>query len=326
MRDMVLGVPRVSASDPPPASLPFDERWPRAGHWLAAGPGEHPIDLAVLGVPTFGSSLLTSGAHATPAAVRRALHHDTTWCESRRVDIAELWPWDVGDVADPDREDGDWRIHASVRTALAKSRLLVVLGGDGAATAPVMIGGYDDLGHAGIVSVDAQHDLRDGRTSASGLRALIEAGLDAERIAHVGAADWATSRSYADELRARGSHLFGRDVVEEQGAAQTMRSALDLAAGSTEAVAGDAGRVHVSFDLSVCDRAVAPGCAQSAPGGLTARQLLAMAFTAGLDRRVRSIDIVEVDATLDAPDQRTVRLAAQAVLEVAVGLALRRPG
>ena len=79
----------------------------------------------------------------------------------------------------------------------------------------------------------------------------------------------------------------------------------------------------LSFDLSVCDRSVAPACLDSAPGGINATQLLAAAFTAGLDARVRSVDIVEVDATADAPDYRTVRLAALVLLEVAAGLALR---
>jgi formiminoglutamase len=38
---------------------------------------------------------------------------------------------------------------------------------------------------------------------------------------------------------------------------------------------------------------------------------------------VKSIDIAEIDATADAPDGRTVRLAALLILEAAVGLALR---
>ncbi|MET0975750.1 MAG: formimidoylglutamase, partial [Leifsonia sp.] len=41
------------------------------------------------------------------------------------------------------------------------------------------------------------------------------------------------------------------------------------------------------------------------------------------DERVRSIDIAEVDATADAPDGRTVRLAALCVLEAVAGVALR---
>ncbi|MEA2497574.1 MAG: hypothetical protein QOJ29_5485, partial [Thermoleophilaceae bacterium] len=34
-----------------------DPRWPRAADWLAAGPGERPVDVAVVGVPTFATSI-----------------------------------------------------------------------------------------------------------------------------------------------------------------------------------------------------------------------------------------------------------------------------
>jgi formiminoglutamase len=41
------------------------------------------------------------------------------------------------------------------------------------------------------------------------------------------------------------------------------------------------------------------------------------------DSRVRAIDITEIDAALDTPDQRTIRLAALLVLEAAAGVASR---
>jgi formiminoglutamase len=81
--------------------------------------------------------------------------------------------------------------------------------------------------------------------------------------------------------------------------------------------------IHVSVDLSVCDRATAPACRDSVPGGLTARELLKIVFTAALDARVRTFDIVGVDANADVDDQRTVRLIATAVLEIAAALMLR---
>jgi formiminoglutamase len=268
----------------------------------------------VLGVPSFAKSAHKAGTHATPAAIRRALHHFTTWCASRHVDLADLWPWDIGDVEEPDRDDGEWRARTAVSTAWAKARVLVTLGGDGSATIPTM-GGHD-LKTAGLVALDVQYDVRDGQAkNTSALRALFDAGLDGERVSHLGAADWAVSRSHCDEMKARGVQLFSRSAVDERGMVSCMRGALDAAA--------TAGPLHVSFDLSVCDRSVVPACSASQPGGLRADQLLAAAFTAGLDPRVRSVDVVEVDATADAADYRTVRLAAMVVLEVAAGLALR---
>ncbi|MGH8888750.1 MAG: arginase family protein [Acidothermaceae bacterium] len=302
----------VSRFDPAPPSLPVDDRWPRAGHWLAAGPGERPVDLAIFGVPAFARALRHSGAHATPTAVRRALHHFTTWCASRHVDVAELYPWDLGDVSEPDADDGEWRTQSSAGTAFSKAKAVVALGGDGTITFPV-VSAAGPLQAAGLVMIDAFYDVRDGVGSCSSLRRLIDVGLAPHRVAHLAAADWAVSKSHADEVAARGVHLLSRRVVGERGMDACMREALDVAASD----------VHVSFDFSACDRAVAPGALEAMPGGLSVADLLAAGFAAGRDARVRSIDIVDVDAGADAADLRTVRLAAMLVLEFAAGLALR---
>ena len=75
--------------------------------------------------------------------------------------------------------------------------------------------------------------------------------------------------------------------------------------------------------MDVCDRSVVPACPAAAPGGLSADDLRQAARLAGRTRQVTSIDVTEIDATADAPDQRTVRLAALLVLEAAAGLAAR---
>ena len=51
--------------------------------------------------------------------------------------------------------------------------------------------------------------------------------------------------------------------------------------------------------------------------------MMQAAYLAGNDPRVRAVDITEIDATRDAPDERTVRLAALCILEIAAGLAMR---
>jgi formiminoglutamase len=296
-----------------------DRRWPKASEWLAAGPGDRPVDLAVLGVPAFATSLSQTGAHATPAAVRRALGRLSTWCASRRVDVAELIaPWDRGDVEDPDVPvEGEWRVRTAAATAAAKARLLVAIGGDNSLSYPVMAGTFaDDLPSAGLVTLDAHHDLRDGRSNGTPVRDLIEAGLPGEHIVQVGIADWANSRSYATEAHARGVTVISRGEVANRGIDDCMREAFDVAAGG-------GGGLYVDLDLDACDRSVAPGCPASLPGGLSASEAMQAAFLAGHDRRVRAVDIAEVDATRDSPDERTVRLAALCILEIAAGLALR---
>jgi formiminoglutamase len=311
----VSGVTEPGRSVPP---RPPDPRWPRASEWLARGPRRREPDLAVLGVPTFATSISPTGAHATPAAVRRALARLSTWSGARRVDVGELAPWDMGDVDDPDVPvEGEWRVRQAARTGATKARLLLVLGGDNSATYPAMAGAFgDDLGRSGLVTLDAHHDLREGRSNGTPVRDLIDAGLDPERVVQVGIADWANSKSYADEAVARGLTVTGRAAVAERGVAETVTEALDIAGAA-------GGPIWVDLDLDVCDRAVAPACPASLPGGLAAADVLQAAYLAGRDPRVRGIDVTEVDATNDAPDGRTVRLAALCLLEAAAGLALR---
>ena len=297
-----------------------DERWPSAGEWLAAGPGNRDVDLAVIGVPTFATSIPTTGAHATPAAVRRALERLSTWSASRRLDLAEvITPWDRGDVDDPDvAVEGEWRVRTAVETAASKARLVVIIGGDNSLTYPAMAGVFgDQIARAGLVTLDAHHDLREGRSNGTPVRDLIEAGVSGEQIVQVGIADWANSRSYAKEAHARGVTVFGRGEVTERGIGDCMRAALDIAASAK-------GEVYVDLDLDACDRSVAPACPASLPGGLSAADVLTAAYVAGADPRVRAIDITEVDATRDVEDGRTVRLAAMCLLEIAAGLAMRR--
>jgi len=298
-------------------SRPEDPRWPRAAGWLAAGPGRRPADLAVVGIPAYATSISESGAHATPAAVRRMLGRLSTWSPSRELDLADaVAPLDLGNVDDPDLGDeGEWRVRTLAESAARKAALVFAIGGDNSLTAPLGVGALGNLRTAGLVTLDAHHDIREGRSNGSPVRRLLDAGLDGERVVQVGIADWANSRSYAAEAHARGITTVLRGEVAERGIDAAMRSALDVAGAG-------GGAVLVDLDLDVCDRAVAPGCPASLPGGLSAREVMHAAYVAGNDPRVKAIDVTEVDATRD-PDERTVRLAALCLLEAAAGLAGR---
>jgi formiminoglutamase len=306
----------VSTDAVPPR--PRDPRWPPAADWLAnrPGPAQRP-DLAVLGVPTHATSLSPTGAHATPAAVRRALTKLSTWCASRQVDVSLLTASDLGDVDRPDDGiEGERRVRALAASAAAEARLVVAIGGDNSLTYPVLAGALgDELGAAGLVTLDAHHDNREGRSNGSPVRQLLDAGLNPHHVVQVGIADWANSKSYAEEAAAAGITAVGRRTVAERGIGDCVRDALHIAGAG-------GGPIYVDLDLDVCDRSVAPGCPASLPGGLSGAELTEAAFLVGLDPRVRAADVAEVDATAD-PDGRTVRLAALCLLEVAAGLAVR---
>jgi formiminoglutamase len=90
-------------------------------------------------------------------------------------------------------------------------------------------------------------------------------------------------------------------------------------------IAGAGGRpVFVDIDVDVCDRAEVPGCPSAAPGGISADELRQLAFELARDSRVAGADLAEIDATIDASDGRTTRLAALLVLELAAGVASRQ--
>ena len=217
---------------------------------------------------------------------------------------------------DPDGPAGEERVMTAVAQA-RECRLVLALGGDNSITCPVMRGLFGDaLEACGLVTVDAHHDLRDGVSNGSPVRRLVDAGLPGANVVQLGIADFSNSPQYAARAQEYGITVVTRDALRDRPPAELVADALETA--------GKGGRdVYVDLDVDVCDRAVAPGCPASAPGGISADELRRLAFWFAADARVKGMDITEVDATADAADRRTVRLAALLVLEAAAGLAHR---
>ncbi len=80
--------------------------------------------------------------------------------------------------------------------------------------------------------------------------------------------------------------------------------------------------MYVDLDVDVLDRAFAPACPASMPGGLEPADVLRAVYTLGRNPRVLGFDITEVDAAADVNDT-TVRLAAAALLTFCSGVASR---
>jgi len=291
-----------------------DPLWPRAQQWLASGENAS-IDLALIGVPAHLTSISPTNADQTPAAIRAALSRYSTYSWTHDVDLAQVRAVDFGDVQEPDYELGEVRVAELVASITA--RLLVALGGDNSITYSVCNAMWGErIGTAGLVTLDAHHDLRDGISNGSPVRRLIEAGLAGERVVQIGIADFSNSPQYAARARELGITVIPRSALRDRPIADVMAEALDTAGGA-------GGQVHVDLDVDVCDRAEVPGCPAAAPGGISADELRQFAFLAGRDPRVGSMDITEIDAVADAADGRTVRLGALCLLEAAAGLALR---
>lgn len=298
-------------------TLPHDELWPRAGSWQAPQAGER-ADAALLGVPTWRTSISATGAHATPAAIRAALRrYSAALIGPPALDLDEaLRVVDAGDVHEPDGEEGVERAALRVRELAETTRLVIALGGDNSLTYPVGRGAAAD----GLITIDAHFDLRDGVSNGSPVRRLVQDApegerIDPARIVQIGIADFANSAAYARRAADWGIRVITLDEVRRRGTADVVAEALE--------VAGAGSRIHLDVDVDAADRAAVPGCPASVPGGFSARELRALVRALAADSRIVSSDIAEVDATADAEDGRTVRLAALCVLELLAGLAAR---
>ena len=292
-----------------------DALWPRAAAWLQ--PSHDDVDIAVFGVPAHLTSISPTGADQTPAAIRRALLRYSTYNWSHDVDLAQLVAGDLGDVDLPDSPEGEERTSSLANLAVSKSRLAVALGGDNSVTYAVTRGAFaGDLSRAGLITLDAHHDLRDGISNGSPVRRLIEDGLQGKNVVQIGIADFSNSPAYAARARELGITVIPRSALRGRSIADVWAEAVSIAGNGTDGI-------HVDFDVDVCDRAVVPACPAAAPGGISADELRQFAYLAGKTGSVRSMDITEIDASNDSSDERTVRLGALLILEAAAGLAAR---
>jgi formiminoglutamase len=287
-------------------NLPHDRLWPRASSVITAHDGSR-VDALIVGVPASATSISETGADATPEAIRKALARYSLAHSNGAVDLSKVKIADAGDVISPDIDE-DATISL-LRSAQLKSTLLIALGGDNSITYATHMGSEA----TGLITFDAHYDLRDGISNGSPVRRLIEAGLSGKRVVQIGIADFSNSPEYAARAREYGITVIPRSELRGANLPEIWSRSL--------AIAGD--RIHVDFDMDVCDRSVVPACPAAAPGGISADEIRQFAFLAGSSESVISMDITEIDSTKDSDDERTTRLAALVILEAIAGLSTR---
>jgi formiminoglutamase len=297
-----------------------DQLWPRASAWLEAAEtatadsAGRNYDLGLMGIPAHLTSISATNAHTTPAAIRAALQRYSTYNWTTETDVAQLSFADFGDVTEPDSEAGEARTSQLAADTSTRAGLAIGLGGDNSVTFAMARGVFGaHIETAGLITLDAHHDLRDGISNGSPVRRLVdELGLDGRRIVQIGIADFSNSPAYAARAKDLGIHVIPRSALRDRGMADVMAEAVSIAGAA-------GGPIHVDFDVDVCDRSVVPACPAAAPGGISADEFRHLAFEAGRYSQVRSVDFTEIDASIDSADGRTVRLAALAILELAAG-------
>ena len=283
-----------------------DPRWPRASTLIT-----HEIsDIAIIDIPAFKTAITKTGADKTPKAIREALKGYSTFSYSTNSDIGKLTIEDLGEIENPD----DNEAKTIEKLSGLHKKLVIALGGDNSITYAAALGLVGkDLASARLITLDAHHDLRDGVSNGSPIRRLIDAGFNPENIFQIGINDFSNSPEYAIYAKSVGVKVISRSQVAEIG----IEKACEIALADAD------GPIFVDIDVDVCDKSVVPGCPAAAPGGISAFELRQAARLLAAHPAVRGIDITEIDATTDSADQRTIKLGALLLLEIAAGFQLR---
>lgn len=204
-------------------------------------------------------------------------------------------------------------LFSSSLASLTSGALPLVLGGDhslGAGSVAASAAWLRQQGQSvGVLWIDAHGDMNTPATSGSGnvhgmpLAALLSdepaelarlAGdpptIDATRTVLVGIRN--LDEREKERIRAAGVHVFTMKEIDRLGIAQVMERALEIAGNGT-------GGLHVSFDLDVCDPAIAPGVGTPVKGGLDYREAHVVMEMIAETGRLTALDLVEVNPTLD---------------------------
>lgn len=298
-----------------------DPNWPRASQWLAGellGP-KGDISLAVLGVP-MNSSSSPARCDLAPQAIRAALARYSLFDGERAVDVAGLTVREFGDVP---FSEAYWdtnfaRTVGTVQRALGSADGVILLGGDNGITRAGLFALGVPLERCGILTFDAHHDVRDlnrGLTNANAMRALLRDGLPGSQIVQIGIQPFANSFAYGRVAQNAGISVVSVDDVYAHGIETLVTRALTY-------LSEKADLIYIDLDMDVLDRAFAPACAGSRPGGLQPWMMRQAARICGQHERVRMMDIVEVDPTKDVADI-TCLAAASFILAFASGMLKR---
>ncbi len=205
-------------------------------------------------------------------------------------------------------------LYTSSLASLEAGALPIVLGGDhslgaGSVAAAAAWAQRTRGLPIGLIWVDAHGDMNTPASSPSGnvhgmpLAALL--GAEPKELATLGSVVPAVRPEHTvligirnlddrekEIVRASGVHVFTMKDIDRQGIAAVAEQSVALASRGTAGI-------HVSFDMDVCDPAIAPGVGTPVKGGLDYREAhmtMEIVADSGL---LTSLDLVEVNPTLD---------------------------
>jgi agmatinase len=275
-------------------------------------------DAVLLGVPYDGGTTYQPGARLGPYHVRRVSALVQGYHPQHRVQVFErVCARDGGNVVFPPFDAAAVRaaVQAEVARVLEAGAVPFVVGGDHSVALPALRAVAARLGPVAVVHLDAHLDTSteavwgDRWHHGTPLRHALEEGLIAPgALVQIGLRGAWGEASDGALTESAGALAVSAERVAELGVAAVL--------AQVRAVVGDR-PLYLTFDIDAVDPAFAPGTGTPVPGGLTARE--ALALVRGLyGLRLCGMDLVEVAPPLDVSDV-TSHLAAHLLYE---GLAL----
>ena len=219
------------------------------------------------------------------------------------------------------------QLYELALTSLDQGALPLVLGGDHSLAAGSVAASADWVRRVsamplGLIWVDAHGDMNTPATTPSGnvhgmpLAALL--GQEPMELASIGSNPSVLPENTVllgirnldqrekEQIRASGIHVFTMKDIDHDGIAKVAEQALALAARGT-------GGIHVSFDMDVCDPAIAPGVGTAVKGGIDYREAHMIMELVADSNQLVALDLVEVNPTLDIRNT-TAELATELAL------------
>jgi len=286
--------------------------WPNIAELLLHDGAAVPIGL--VGAPLAAGSVTPGGCDRAPALLRQALKRIGRY--DVEVGRAVFTPIrDRGDVelAGMTIEQATDPIRDAVTASLKDHALTLLVGGNNAVTRPALLALDRPFGKVGLVTLDAHFDMREldgGLSNGNPVRALIEDGLPGANIAQIGLASFANTAKMHRDALAAGNRVISIEEVRRGG----IRAALELALGHLAAC----DCIVVDCDIDVIDRAQMPGAPGARPGGMDVADFYWAVRRLARDPRVRIIDLVEWDPSLD-PGELSALTAGRWVAECVAG-------
>lgn len=260
--------------------------------------------------------LLEHGLEAKIAALGAEVRHSAIVCPKSKGIELQSRAKNLKEVAAVSRASSK-----AVATAAARGDFVLALGGDHSIAVGTVSGAATVHKRLGLVWIDAHPDANTEETTLSGnihgMPVAVLMGYGNEALTTVGGSGPKILPEHMLYIGLKDLDQAEIDFIRQHRiAAVTMHDivahALAPAFDAIDKLKGRVDRIWVSMDIDSIDEMYSPGVAMNSMGGLTRREVVAIANYIGKTTKLAGMDLVEMVPEKDV-DGKTARLALELV-------------